>query len=379
MLAAKKRGLTSVVILNTCNRVEIYSYADNTEILVELLLEQCADANLNLFSQYGYRLNGSGALNHVFRVAAGLESQILGDYEIVGQLKQSLKLAAAHKLLGPLMNRTFSFVLQASKKIKHETALSKGTASVSYAVVEWLNKHMDTAGANILVIGAGSFGKSVLKNIKEYCPHAELRLTNRTPEKAVDICKQLHIQFVSFEMLPAALNSFDVIICCTNAPAPFIHKSFFQPGKVRRIIDLSVPANVQAEVNDIAGLQLVNVDEVSRLVNNTIHMRLAEVPKAHCIIDQHLCAFLKWLDNYPHAKAVAGFKQNLLTLKDKIPFEKVRASVPNFTCSSTWEKGINDRAGHLMNSFKKNQNKGCQVILAYESFIQSHLAMILHD
>lgn len=368
-----------MVILNTCNRVEIYGFADSTEILLELLLEQCADANLNLFNQYGYRLNGSGALKHVFRVGAGLESQILGDYEIVGQLKQSLRLAAAHKLLGPLMNRTFCYVLQASKKIKHETALSKGTASVSYAVVEWLNKQMDTAGANILVIGTGSFGKSVLKNIKEYCPQAELSLTNRTPEKAVDICKQLHIQFVSFEMLPLVLNDFDVIICCTNAPAPFIHKTFFHPGKVRRIIDLSVPANVQADVNDIAGLQLVNVDEVSGLVSNTLHLRLGEVPKANNIIDECLDAFLNWMDNYPHAKAVAGFKHNLLTLKDKIPFEKVKASVPNFTCSFTREKGINDRAGHLMNSFKKNQNKGCQVILAYDSFIQSHLAMMVHD
>jgi glutamyl-tRNA reductase len=257
--------------------------------------------------------------------------------------------------------------------------LSKGTASVSYAVVEWITRQMDTEGARILVIGSGSFGKTVLKNIKEYCPGAKLSVTNRTLEKAVDICRELNIQFVSLEMLPQVLNDFDVIICCTNAPAPFITKSYFQPGKMRWIIDLSVPANVQADVNEIAGLQAVNLDEVSRLVNSTLHLRLGEVPKANYIIDQHLEAFLKWLDNYPHAAAVAGFKQKLLTLRDKIPFDKVNPSMPNFTCSFTWQKGINDRAGHLMNSFKNNHNKGCQVILAYDSFIKSHMAMVVHD
>jgi len=281
----KNRGLSSVLILNTCNRVEVYGYAPQAGLLVELLLEQCPDANEILFNSYGYRLNGLEALKHVFRVGAGLESQILGDFEIAGQLKKSLLRSSQQNMLGPLMNRTLGYVLQASKKIKNETALSKGTVSVSFAVVDWLKQQMDTAGAKILLIGAGSFGTTVLKNIKAYCPGAELWLTNRTSSKAVEICKSLEIEFVYFELLPMVLNDFDVVICCTNAPAPFIEKSFFKPGKMRRIIDLSVPANVHAGVKDLAGTRLVNVDEISALVSSALHQRLGEVPKANFIID----------------------------------------------------------------------------------------------
>lgn len=376
---AKNRGLTSVLILSTCNRVEVYGFAPQAEILVELLINQCPDAHADLFNHYGYRLNGLEALKHVFRVGAGLESQILGDFEIVGQLKQSLKMASANNMVGPLMNRILSFVLQASKKIKNETALSKGTASVSFAVVEWLKQQMDTAGAKILLIGAGSFGKTVLKNIKEYCPGAQLSLTNRTPSKALELCRHLEIQYVSFEILPVVLNDFDVVICCTNAPAPFIDKSFFMPGKMRRIIDLSVPANVHAGVKELAATRVINVDEISNLVNSTLNLRLGEVPKANNIIEEQLDAFIQWLDNDQHAAALAGFKQNLLTIKDLIPFEKVNASEVNFTSGPAMETGINKRAGQLMKKFKNYHNKGCQMILAYDNFIRSQMVLTAHD
>jgi glutamyl-tRNA reductase len=269
--------------------------------------------------------------------------------------------------------------LQASKKIKNETALSKGTVSVSFAVVEWLKQQMDTARARILLIGAGSFGTTVVKNMKAYCPGAELSLSNRTSSKAVEICKRLEIQFVSFQLLPTVLNDFDVVICCTNAPAPFIEKSFFKPGTMRRIIDLSVPANVHAGVKELAGTRLVNLDEISGLVSSTLHQRLGEVPKANSIIEEHLGAFINWLGNYQHATAVAGFKHNLVTIKDKIPFNKVNGSVLNFTDGPEWEKGINDRAGQLMKKFKNYHNKGCQMILAYDNFIRSQMVLAGHD
>jgi glutamyl-tRNA reductase len=229
------------------------------------------------------------------------------------------------------------------------------------------------------LVGAGSFGRTVLKNLKEYCPQAELSLTNRTPSKALEICRLLEIQYVSFELLPLVMNDFDVVICCTNAPAPFIEKSFFKPGKTRRIIDLSVPANVQPGVNRLADTRVINVDEISRMVDGTLNLRLKEVPKANTIIEEYLDAFINWLDGYQHAKAVAGFKENLVTLKDKIPFEKVNASGPNFTNSSACKKGINDRAGQLMNKFKNYPDKGCQMIMAYDNFIRSQMVLMAHD
>ncbi len=377
--AAKKLGLMSTLLLNTCNRVELYGFAQDTEILLGLLLSECPDANLELFNRYGYRLSGMEALRHIFRVGAGLESQILGDIEIIGQLKKSANFAFIHNMQGPLMNRVLSYVLQASKKIKSTTALSKGTASVSFAVVEWLKQQMDTSGAKILLVGAGSFGKAVLKNVKTYCPQAKLYLSNRTASKALELSEYLHLQNVPFESLPVILNEFDVIICCTNAPEPFIEKSFFTNGKMRRIIDLSVPANVQEGVKELEETTLVNIDEISELVNRSLSLRKGEITNANTIIEEYLYAFIQWLGNHQYAGAVAGFKQNLITMGKKNPFVKVNASMYNSTGSLESEKGINRHAGQLMNKFKKNKDKGCQMILAYDNFIRSQIVLASHD
>ena len=129
----------------------------------------------------------------------------------------------------------------------------------------------------------------------------------------------------------------------------------------------------------LAYTRVVNVDEISNLVNSTLHQRLGEVPKANSIIEEHLVAFINWLDNYQHATAVAGFKQNLVTIKDKIPFKKVNDSALNFTDGPVWEKGINNRVGQLMNKFKNYHNKGCQMIMAYDNFIRSQMVMAGHD
>jgi glutamyl-tRNA reductase len=376
---AKKWGCKSLIVLNTCNRVEIFAYVPNGEVLVALLLEQCFGVSEALFNKYGYRLNGLDALRHAFRVGAGLESQILGDFEIVGQLKQSLKLAESHQMIGPVMHRTFNYVLQASKRIKNETALSKGTASVSFAAVEWLNQQVDTAGIKILLLGAGTFGKTVLKNVREYCPLSKVFISNRSPEKAIEISHRLNIPYIPFENLEQVLDDFDVIICCTNAPTPIVQKSSFCSQKERWVIDLSIPANVSPDVQDLPDTRLVDVDEISKLVNNSIELRKAEVPKANKIIEEKLDSFLGWLHDYRNTNAVAGFKKNLLLLKEGIAINNSDVSTHDITFDTSWEKAINERVGLLVNSFKHNKDKGCQMILAYDNFIKAQMFERVND
>jgi glutamyl-tRNA reductase len=376
---AKNRGLKSLVIVNTCNRVEIFACAPDVQVVVDLMLEQCFGANEALFNRYGYRLNGRDAFRHAFRVGAGLESQILGDFEIVGQLKQSLKWAESHQMVGPVMHRTFNYILQASKRIKNETAISKGTASVSFAAVDWINKQVDTAGLHILLIGAGTFGKTVLKNVMQYCPFSKVSISNRTPEKAIEISNDFDIGYIPFENLAQLIDDFDIIICCTNATSPIVQKSSFHCQKSRWIIDLSIPANVSPEVQDLPGIRVVNVDEISKLVDSSIELRKAEVPKANKIIEQQLESFLAWLHDYRNANALADFRKNLLLFKESIAMHYADVSTHHITFDMGWEKAINERVGLLVNSFKHQKDKGCQMILAYDNFLKLQTSAGIND
>ncbi|MCH5717261.1 glutamyl-tRNA reductase [Niabella hibiscisoli] len=136
-LAAKAADLKSVFVVSTCNRTEIYGFAESVMQLVNLLLDQCR-ADRSTFFEYAYLKNGNPALQHLFNVASGLDSQILGDYEILGQIKKAIDLSKANNMIGPVMDRTLNFVFQASKRVKTDTALSNGTVSVSFAAIELL-------------------------------------------------------------------------------------------------------------------------------------------------------------------------------------------------------------------------------------------------
>lgn len=375
---ALNRKLDSVLVLSTCNRVEVYGFTPCIEVLVEILLAHCPDADKKLLHEFGYRYQGKNALEHLFRVGAGLESQILGDYEIVGQLKQSISRSLRYKALGSLMNRMLCHVLRASKKIKNQTALSKGTASVSFAAVEWLKEQTNLQGASILIIGAGSLGKRVVKNLKHYCPDAALWISNRTPEKAIEICRKNQTGYVDFNSLARELPRYDVVFCCTNAPGPFIDKSFFEAGKKQWIVDLSVPANVRQDVRDVPGKKVVNVDVISAVVSGTMNLRLGEVQKANRILQCQIAGFMDWLETRRHISALTGFRQNLLSMSGRGFFRVLKDSNPDFSSDPSWEKTINNSMLQLMNRIRKNRNKGCQMILAYDNFIASHLVSAVH-
>jgi len=162
---AKEQNLRSVFVVSTCNRTEIYGFAEHVLLLVNLLLKETRGTSEE-FMQYAYMKSGDHALQHLFEVACGLDSQILGDYEILGQLKQSVDIATSAGMIGPIMNRTVNYAFQASKKIKTDTLLSSGTVSVSYAAIELLREYPGIASKNILVIGTGKFGGNVCKKSK---------------------------------------------------------------------------------------------------------------------------------------------------------------------------------------------------------------------
>ncbi|MGN6530196.1 MAG: glutamyl-tRNA reductase, partial [Ginsengibacter sp.] len=282
------KKIAGCMVLSTCNRTEIYGLSENPDELIGLF---CSNTNCTRkdFLDHGYIHNGLEAIDHLFKVASGLDSQIIGDYEILSQLKQSAKTAKENGCINSFMERAINYALQVSKEIKTKTKLSSGTVSVSYAAIEIIKERTeDLSDKKILLVGTGKFGNHIAKNLKDYLPGTHISFTNRTNVKASELAEFYNAEFVPYENIKEACNDADIIIASSAAASYTIHPSFFVTPKPRLILDLAVPQNVDPEIKKLPSTTLLNVDEVSGILDKTISLRQAEIPKALEIIDDTL-------------------------------------------------------------------------------------------
>ncbi|WP_299050983.1 glutamyl-tRNA reductase [uncultured Polaribacter sp.] len=324
LVSAKEKGFQGVLVLSTCNRTEISGFAQRPCQLIELLCE-FSEGTIEEFAKVSNIYTNQEAIQQLFRIGTGLESQILGDYEIVGQLRQSFKMAKTLATTNAYLERLINSVLQASKRVKNETKLSSGTTSVSYAAVQYIIKNLpDYNSKNILVFGLGKMGKHTCKNLAEYTQNKQICLINRTEEKATEFVKEhASIRKALFENLSKEVAKADVLIVSTGADKPTITRTHVAEDKELLILDLSMPENVAKNVSNYKSVTLVNVDELSKITDETLAIRQQEVPLAEAIIETHKSEFNSWLNHRRFTPAITALKKSLETIKnDEINFQK---------------------------------------------------------
>ena len=327
---AKSIGFDGVFVLSTCNRTEITGFAEHPFQLIQLLCKY-SGGNVEEFAQISYVYKSNEAVNQLFRIGTGLESQILGDYEIVGQLKLAFKLAKKYDTINAHLERLLNLVLQASKKVKNTTQLSSGTTSVSYAAVQFIIQNVPNYDQkNILVFGLGKMGKHTCKNLAQYTKNKSVCLINRTEEKAISFVKtHSSIRNSSISNLTQEIAKSDILIVSTGSDTPTITKQHISPEKEILILDLSMPENVDTSVNQFENVTLVNVDELSKITLETLSTRQNEVPKAEKIIEVYKEEFNDWLNNRKLVPAINALKESLESIKkDEINFHKKK--IKNF-------------------------------------------------
>ena len=327
---AKSIGFDGVFILSTCNRTEITGFAEHPFQLIQLLCKY-SGGNVEEFAQISYVYKSNEAVNQLFRIGTGLESQILGDYEIVGQLKLAFKLAKKYDTINAHLERLLNLVLQASKKVKNTTQLSSGTTSVSYAAVQYIIQNVPNYDQkNILAFGLGKMGKHTCKNLAQYTKNKSVCLINRTEEKAISFVKaHSSIRNSSISNLTQEIAKSDILIVSTGSDTPTITKQHISPEKEILILDLSMPENVDTSVNQFENVTLVNVDELSKITLETLSTRQNEVPKAEKIIEVYKEEFNDWLNNRKLVPAINALKESLESIKnDEINFHKKK--IKNF-------------------------------------------------
>lgn len=307
---AAQKEIREIFILATCNRTEIYGFAKDYQTFIHLLCSETR-GDAEQFQKLAYVKRGHEAIRHLYFVAAGLDSQILGDYEVVGQVKNAARFAKEHNALGTFTERLISSVLQVSKQIKNETKLSSGTISVAFAAVQFLKTIPDIEKKNILLIGTGKIGRNTCKNMMSYFGTEKITLINRTQASAVEFAKERHLKCVPFSALTKELDEADIILVASNADKPVVKKSQFKNIKPRIILDLSIPKNAAEDVKSLPNVQIIDVDMLSKVHDNTLAERHKEIPKAIAIIDEQMKDFLYWHQMRKHAVVLQEVKKKL--------------------------------------------------------------------
>lgn len=359
--------LNELFIVSTCNRTEIYGWAEQASQLIDLLCTQTT-GNAATFSELAYIKNGPSAIEHLFQVAAGLDSQILGDYEIVGQLKQAVNFARERNFIGPFTERLANCVLQSSKSIKNQTALSGGTVSVSFAAIQYIKEKIkDISGKKILLVGVGKIGRNTCRNLVDYLDTREITLINRSEEKAISLAAEMGISHAPVEQLSTYAGTADIILVATNAEQPTLLREHLENKGAKLIIDLSIPCNVEKSAGELPDITLVNVDELSRLKDETLQKREREVPKARMIIATHTTEFMEWHEMRKHVPVLKAAKTKLKELHSCPVYS--RLSGEPFPSKNNSDEHIQRVINGMATKMRQHNQGGCQYIEAINEYI----------
>ena len=352
---AKEHQLESVMAVSTCNRTEVLGFVSNPEVLINLLCEVTNGSKDN-FKKHSYSLSGKLAINHLFKVGSGLESQILGDFEIIGQLKHSAAISKKEGLLNTYLERLITSVIRASKKIKTETSLSTGATSVSFASVQYIcNNVQNINDKNILLFGTGKIGRNTCENLIKQTKNSQITLINRTKNKAEKIAGKFNLKVKDISNLSEEIAKADVLVVATGALETTVDKSIVTNKKPLLILDLSIPKNVSKNVSEIENIKLIHLDDLAKITDKTFKSREKEIPKALQIIDSVIKEFEDWLETRKFAPTIRALKSKLIDFKN-LELESLKKKKSDFNfdhaeliSDNIIQKITNHFAHHLIN------------------------------
>ena len=337
-LLKKNVGVEGLMLLSTCNRTEIYFEFENhigkENKFIHSIVKELADFRKfkDSLSPHLMMVSGSYKVSkHLFRLVSGLESMIIGEFQIVEQLKDAYDFSYKHKMLGPILKRMFQKSLETGKFIRTNTKIGKGAVSVSYAAVEKIHKDLNISNPKFLCVGLGETSQLSIRHLHQK-GYPNLKITNRTNKKASEFASELGYSSVDFSSFKEELKKVDVAIFSTSSKNPLLSKKEVEKIMSERdnellMIDLSVPRNIPDSCNKIGNVKLINVDGLKDVVNVNYKKRKAEVKKAEKFIDDFLSEFDDWTNS-------RQLRPSILSIKNQIKDVVVEETINNINSSS---------------------------------------------
>jgi len=360
-----------LMILSTCNRTEIYFEYENhigqENKLMHAVLKALVDFKSfnESLSPYIEKKTNKDVVKHIFRVIAGLESMIIGEYQIVEQLKDAFTFAENKKMLGPIINRMVQKAFETGKSIRTHTNIDKGAMSISYAAIEKVAQKFDVLQIKALCVGAGETGALTVQYLnKKGCK--DIAITNRTFSKAEELANKFNKNAIHFEELKNSLLLVDVAIFSTSSKESLltenqVKKIAFNRKKELLLIDLCVPRNLPKEIGDIKGVSLVNIDGLKDMVNTNYNKRKMEVVKAESFIAEFLIDFEDWTSSRQLRPSILSLKNQFDELIDS-DTEKCNCcneSLKNCKQFSHYQSRLSKKfTGRLIQKIKKVSDNG---------------------
>jgi len=315
-------GVREAAILSTCNRTEIYCAADSG-VAPELpgWLAEFNRLETGLLVPHLYQYQQNDAVRHAFRVASGLDSMVLGEPQILGQMKDAVRAAEQAGTLGTLLHQLFQRTFSVAKEVRSQTAIGAHSVSMAAAAVRLTERVLgDLSCSNVLFIGAGEMIELCATHFAAVRPR-QIAVANRTLERAETLAAQFDARTLKLSALPDHLAEFDVVVSCTASSLPILGLGMVErAARVRRhrpmvMVDLAVPRDIEPEVGRLADVYLYTVDDLGRMVQSGTDARRAAVVQAEAIIEARVRHFMHWLSNREIVPAIIDYQQSADALR----------------------------------------------------------------
>ena len=360
------------MIISTCNRTEIYFEFEN-HIGQENKFLHSVVKELVVFKKYKdslsphlNNLTGSYKVaNHLFRLVSGLESMIIGEFQIVEQLKDAYYFSKKHKMLGPILGRMIQKSLETGKYIRTNTEIGRGAVSVSYAAVEQITNNYDLKNAKFLCVGLGETSKLSIRHLHQKGIE-KIKITNRTKSKLNAFCTELGYKPILFTDYKKEILNSDVVIFSTSSKSPLLTKKDLEQKIKKRknklvLVDLSVPRNLSHDLEEVNNIEIINIDNLKDTVNENYKKRKAEVIKAELYIEEFLVEFDDWTNTRLLRPSILSLKKQVRELFLNETISNIKSLSENATSkdlSLKLSKAYDKFSDNLVKKIKKASDNG---------------------
>lgn len=311
--ARRLPGVREAAIVSTCNRTEIYSVGDTPDEgpLIDFL---CRDINAAEVRNHLYFHHEESAARHLFRVASGADSMVLGEGQILGQVREAARMAVEESSAGAVLRRMFDQAVVCGRRVRTETDIARGAVSVSHVAVDLARQIFGNLnGKSVLLLGAGETAELTARQMARYGVTL-LMVANRTFERAETLAQTLGGRAVKYDEYPERMVNADIVVSSTAAPHAVIHAAAVRAAAARRkgrpmfLIDLAVPRDIEPDVGEIDDVFLYNMDDLQAMVGENLRGRRMELETVDAIIDEEVTAFLRWVASLQTAPVLSGLQ-----------------------------------------------------------------------
>lgn len=330
-----RRAADELVVLSTCNRIEVYSVsADDPTQAVLAAVSAYTGVPSDDVSAHSYFLSVEAAVSHLISVAAGLDSMVIGEPQVLGQVRRAWEAARAEGLTGPTLNGLFRLALESGKDIRSRTSISRGATSIAHAAVELTRaQYGSLTERSVLVVGAGETGRLAALNLSA-AGVGRLMIANRTYSRAQQLAERLGGDALRLDSLPSVLGDVDVLITCSSASRPLVTAEMLR-GSLRRqqellVMDIAVPGNVEAGARELPGVSLFNMDDIQAVCTRNRHARAAAARRAENDVREWTERFMQWQREREAVPAVRRLRDEAESIRAR-EVSRTLESLPDLT------------------------------------------------